>query len=318
MILLGSLALSALFFAQGGTSLAAAWIFDEDAEDVQPARRARRAPTFAATKRWDATGILRKNIFDSAAGPLDQEPKEENANAGPQEEYDPNAPPPPCSGSTKLVGAMVSYHAPEWSYAAIASSAGTALLYRQGGNVDGQEIVAIQPSTVVMRPTSGRLCALAMFQDEEGVARQAPPPTPPPTPGGDTPLLPERPVRPGGIGAAELNEGITKNSDTSFTIQRGLVTRVLENQAEIMRTARIVPQEEGGRVVGVKLYGIRRNSLLGHLGMQNGDMLRTINGFDLTSPDSALEAYARLRSADHLSVALVRRGSPLNLEMNIQ
>ncbi len=38
------------------------------------------------------------------------------------------------------------------------------------------------------------------------------------------------------------------------------------------------------------MYGIRRNSLLGRLGMQNGDVLRTINGFDMTMPYGGMDA----------------------------
>jgi general secretion pathway protein C len=67
----------------------------------------------------------------------------------------------------------------------------------------------------------------------------------------------------------------------------------------------------------VKLYGIRRSSLLGKLGLQNGDMMRTINGFDMSSPDSALEAYTKLRSAGNLSIATVRRGAPVTMEYDI-
>ena len=115
-----------------------------------------------------------------------------------------------------------------------------------------------------------------------------------------------------------MESGITRNSDTSFTVQRQLVDQILENQAELMRTARIIPHEENGRVVGVKMYGIRRNSLLGRLGMQNGDMLRTINGFDMSSPDSALEAYARLRNVDHLTLNVVRRGQATTIDYQIQ
>jgi general secretion pathway protein C len=70
--------------------------------------------------------------------------------------------------------------------------------------------------------------------------------------------------------------------------------------------------------VGVKLYGIRKSSLFGKLGLQNGDLLRTINGFDMGSPDSALEAYAKLRSASNLSLAIVRRGTAVTMEYNIQ
>ena len=115
-----------------------------------------------------------------------------------------------------------------------------------------------------------------------------------------------------------MEAGINRVSDTSFNVQRTFVDQILAHQGELMRTARIIPHEQGGRVVGVKMYGIRRSSLLGKLGLQNGDMLRTINGFDMGSPDSALEAYARLRNADHLSLQVVRRGQPTTIDYSIQ
>ena len=51
---------------------------------------------------------------------------------------------------------------------------------------------------------------------------------------------------------------------------------------------------------------------------ENGDRLQTINGFDMTSPEKALEAYARLRTADHLTVQVNRKGSNTNLDYNIK
>jgi general secretion pathway protein C len=38
----------------------------------------------------------------------------------------------------------------------------------------------------------------------------------------------------------------------------------------------------------------------------------------MSSPDTALEAYARLRSASNLSVAVVRRGQAMNLTYDVQ
>ena len=70
--------------------------------------------------------------------------------------------------------------------------------------------------------------------------------------------------------------------------------------------------------MGLKLYGIRRTSLLGKLGIRNGDMLRTINGFDMTSPDTALEAYSRLRTADALTLAVKRQNKEMTIEYSIQ
>jgi general secretion pathway protein C len=101
-------------------------------------------------------------------------------------------------------------------------------------------------------------------------------------------------------------------------VNRGLVDRLLANQAALMSAARVIPHEEDGRTVGMKIYGIRRSSLLGRLGIQNGDMLRTINGFDLTDPTALLQAYTTLRSADHLSMQVMRRGQPMSMDYQIQ
>ena len=71
-------------------------------------------------------------------------------------------------------------------------------------------------------------------------------------------------------------------------------------------------------MVGIKLYGIRRLTLLGKLGFQNGDLLRSVNGFDLSNPESLLDAYTKLRTLDHVSVVLTRRGEGRTLEYQVQ
>ena len=317
-ITLVTVALTALFLAQGSTRLIAGWVLATDGDDGASGQRA--GPAVRPTPRTpkEATAILQRNIFDSETGDLTRvaaAAPAETANA--PEPQDPDAPPPPCDGSTRLVGALVNERRPELSFAAISGASGTAMLFRPGMSIDGRELVGVQPSRVYLRPTGGNLCELAMFSSEPG----APPPRPANAPSDD-----ERPERviptPGGgegaISQAEMESGINRGSETEYTVARSLVDKLLENQAEIMRTARIIPHEEGGRVVGVKLYGIRRNSLLGRLGIQNGDMLRTINGYDMTSPDSALEAYSRLRSQNHLTISVVRRSQAMTLDYNIQ
>jgi general secretion pathway protein C len=97
-----------------------------------------------------------------------------------------------------------------------------------------------------------------------------------------------------------------------------VVDKILENQAELMKSARIVPESKDGKVVGIRLFGIRPDTLLGTLGLQNGDRLEAINGFNMGSPDKALEAYARLRTAGNLKVDINRRGSPTTINFNIK
>ena len=313
-IVLLTLALCAFFLAQGTTRVLAAELLTPDAVTPKPPgkRFTATSPTFL--RKRDPATILRRNIFDSARGDLTAEPLPEiplGEDGQPVDDWDPNRPPPKCTGKLRLVGSVVSPVAPDWSFAAIAgSSDGKTMLYREGSDVDGSRVLAVHSSSIVMSASTG-VCQLLMFEEEEAGAPRAPVAKKPAAakPGND---------RKAGLSDQELTDGIEKLSDTKFNIQRGLVDKVLANQGSLMKSARVIPHEENGRVVGVKLYGIRRNSLLGRLGVRNGDMLRTINGFDMTSPDTALEAYSRLRSADKLTLAVKRQNKEITIDYNIE
>jgi general secretion pathway protein C len=97
-----------------------------------------------------------------------------------------------------------------------------------------------------------------------------------------------------------------------------VVDKILENQAELMKSARIVPETKDGKVLGIRMFGIRPDTLLGTLGLQNGDRLEAINGFNMGSPEKALEAYARLRTAQNLDVNVNRRGVPVAIAFHIK
>lgn len=320
-IVFATLGLCALFLAQGTTALLAGALLGLDPTVVEQAstRRPRGAGATDVGTRADATNILRRNIFDSETGDLLAVPTEEEPVEQEEEVViDPDAPPPPCEGSVRLVGSLVNARYPEWSFAAITGPAGKALLYRAGMSIEGRQLLAVGSSMVFLRPSDGGVCSLAMFDPTAPDRAERPQPTPSPAAVVRRSRNRNDEEDEGGISSAELEQGINRVSDTEFTVARGLVDQLLENQAELMRTARIIPHQENGRTVGVKLYGIRRNSLLGRLGLQNGDMLRTINGYDMTSPDSALEAYSRLRGANNLTVSVVRRGQAMNIDYNIQ
>lgn len=323
-ILFGTIALTALLFAQGTTRLVAESLLEVEPHTSAPPSSGTAAlgagVSAAPGHTRDKTRILRRNIFDSATGPLDgtrvADVVPSDVPPPPPVPVDPNAPPPPCDGSMRLVAAVVSPRSPDQSLAAITNAAGKVLLYRPGMQVDGREVVEVRSEEVRLRPSAGALCALNMFSS--GIRTATAPAAVAVAPAAEAVVTAEPGGAEGAIAAADLDRGIQRVSDTEFGISRSLVDRVLENRGALMRTARVVPHEVGGRVVGVKLYGIRRNSLLGRVGIENGDVLRSINGYDMSDPNSALEAYARLRSADHLTLAVERRGTPMSLNYNIR
>lgn len=273
--------------------------------------KADEVETFATPKSRDATQILKRNIFDSTQGRLDLETAPTTPEEAPivSETYEFGKPYNRCDGQTKLVASFYMPSRPEASVVALSGSAGS-LIYANTMQVDGKEIVGIEPQRVVLRQ-NGSLCQLGMFAvgtetqvAENTVEAKTEPETTPsaePTQGGFT--------------TAELDSNISQNSPNNYSVNRSLINRLLQNQGELMRMARVVP-EEGGK--GVKIYGVRPNSLLTRLGVKNRDVLKSINGYDMGSPTAALEAYAKLQSSDHITLSVVRDGATVNMDYSIR
>jgi general secretion pathway protein C len=322
-IVLSTLALSALFLARGTTSLVAGMLFPIEAATASGDSGDGKLKKAPGTDPPDIHAILKRNAFDPTTGSL-WPPKPAEVPVDPEgpgevvaEELDPNKLPPACDQTVKLIASVYSERTPEWSFASLSNGTTPPLLYREGSQVADREVVSIYPSAVYMRQNNGKLCSLTLFVDPNAQAAITPNAPPPVAPAAE-PVAAAAPA-PGGTTSseAELDAAISKVSDTQYTVKRAFVDKLLGNQAELMRAARIVPHEENGQVVGVKLYGIRRNSLLGKLGIQNGDLLKNINGMNMGSPDSALEAYSKLRSATDLNVAVTRRGQDMSLGFGI-
>ena len=318
LVILLTLAVCALFTARGTTNLLAAKLLPLDGS-AGGGGEGEAEGALPGDEVPDMMAILKRNIFDPSTGPLPKpdapEPVAGDDDVAP-EELAPGQMPPPCDGAVKLVASVHSERAPQWSFATLDVGAGDPMLYREGAKVEGKEVAGIYPKAIFLREGNGRLCSVTMFVADKGKKSGAKRPKRPREEPDEAPKPPKR--RAGKMPIEELEQNIQKVSDTKYNVNRSLIDKVLANQAELMRSARIVPHEQNGQVVGVKLYGIRRKSLLGQLGLQNGDLLKTINGYDMSSPDAALEAYTRLRSAGDLTVSVTRRGRAMNLEYQVQ
>jgi general secretion pathway protein C len=77
------------------------------------------------------------------------------------------------------------------------------------------------------------------------------------------------------------------------------------------RSARIVPLQVGDQVVGVKVFGIRKDSLFDELGLQNGDLVRAVDGKSLANPQVALDVAEYLPTAKRVSLAITRAGTDM-------
>ena len=334
VIPLGALVPCAYFAARGTNDLVAARLFAADTDSLARALPGSAAIAAASEPEAnhhvrDRAAIIHRNIFDSDAGCLD-------CDAGPPADAapEPGAAPPaeepllppeacypappgdgqvrpgPCETTAKIVGAVESDDI-LWSFVLVQTAPnGPAMPYRFGSTLDGRSVGMVSwcqslGAYALLRPPGGQRCFLA---------QNMPPRAAPAAPA--APVASATPSEGGALGG--VLEGIERVSANEFNVRRSTVDRILESQAELMRTTRIMPVDQGGRVIGVQLFGVRGNSLLGRLGMQNGDVLNRINGLDIGSPDRALEAYSRLRTSDNLQVSVTRNGQPVNIDFHIR
>ncbi len=316
VVILGLLALAAYFQASGVSQFAGSRLTVEAKDIAAPPPAAKvppgsRRPSGPRTsERKSAKPIIDRNPFDSVTGPLTQVDAGPDSGGGADEPVDFSNPyaAPGCDDSIKLLIVAASED-PAWSMAALGGNVteGKTQMRRIGDTFGSKRIWYIAWDRVWLHG-GGDLCQVTMFTPEVKPAAKAKKPTKKPT---KKRRRGPRTVPP------DIADKIQKVSPTEFNVDRSVVDQIMENQAELMRSARIVPEQKDGKVVGVRLFGVRPDTLLGTLGLQNGDRLETINGFNMASPEKALEAYARLRTADHLTVTVNRRGKPMNIDFNI-
>jgi general secretion pathway protein C len=115
-----------------------------------------------------------------------------------------------------------------------------------------------------------------------------------------------------------LTAGIKRIDEQHYQIERSTVNSALANLNDLAMQARVVPSFKNGQANGFKLFSIRPDSLYSKIGVQNGDVVQRINGFDMNSPDKALEAYTKLRSAPSLDLQIERNGQTLTYHYAIQ
>lgn len=313
-VVLAFVALAAYFQAVGVTQLLGAAISSPGLGPL-PSRTASLATPGSTTAPRSAEALVKRNPFDSVTGPLDAVPPPvPELTKSPIDNSDPLAA-PACDSPTVFI--VTESFDPQWSVAALqAPGEPRPRMHRVGDDVGGKKVEFIgynprENTPSVWLSSGGTLCQAMLFKTQPvlpaaAVAAAPPPPSPPPTSNGPSPV------------PADIASKIQKVSDTEFNIDRSVVDKILENQAELMKSARIVPETKDGKVLGIRLFGIRPDTLLGTLGLQNGDRLESINGFNMGSPEKALEAYARLRTASQLDVSVNRRGATVAITHHIK
>lgn len=112
-------------------------------------------------------------------------------------------------------------------------------------------------------------------------------------------------------------EGVRQVADNRYDIEKNVIDSTLSNLNQIATQARIVPSFKNGVANGFKLFSIQPGSLYASIGIENGDVIQRVNGYEINSPEKALELYQKLRESTHVTIELERGGQIIRKEYNI-
>lgn len=182
--------------------------------------------------------------------------------------------------------------------------------YRVGERIPGGGPIVVIRHQSLDFDNGGRVERLLLGEAQPPAIAANPPVAPP---------APTTPTSPAGDAlAAELEAGIRKVDDTTFEVTRSLIDRALANPVAFIKGGRAAPAMVDGKPVGFRLFAVRSGSALARLGLASGDTLTAINGFELTSMDATMNAYAKLREATSLELSIDRKGKPATLRYAIR
>lgn len=116
--------------------------------------------------------------------------------------------------------------------------------------------------------------------------------------------------------------GVKKIDDTHYEIDHTLIEKVVEDPMAFAKGARVVPGVRDGAPFGFKMFKIDPVGIFAAMGLRDGDVLVSFDGFDLSTADKALEAYTKLRelakSGATFTLKLERSGSPLTVSYKVR
>jgi type II secretion system protein C len=268
---------------QGGAAAPAA---EAPVSEYEPAGPAKRATALA-----DYRPIWQRDIFNTA--------REEEGGGGedivlediPEAEKD--------IGLT-LLGTVVTDESRR-NYAIIVEKKNKEqLLYHEGDQAGEATIKKILRNSVIIATDRGDE-KLIMETPESGPARRMP-----------YRALGPRPVQRTTVARAPARSPVT------FRVKRDEVLASISGVDQLLEETRVTPYMRGGQPEGFRIMGLNSRSPLARMGLRNGDVIRAVNGNDVSGPDQAPDFFQSLLDGSEIDIQILRRGRPWQVKIDMQ
>ena len=114
------------------------------------------------------------------------------------------------------------------------------------------------------------------------------------------------------------NEVKAATATEQGVIDRDLVNRMLMNPFDEMKRFRLRPKFEGAQASGIEVQWLDKESILTKLGVEQGDVLQSVNGIPIRNMGDVANAINSLMGGSRFDVQVVRGGAEMPLSYTVK
>ena len=117
---------------------------------------------------------------------------------------------------------------------------------------------------------------------------------------------------------APLAESSGEIEEVTIPIAKDVLQNSMNDLNDLMTQVRVRPYFRRGKPEGLIVSQIKSGSVFAKLGLMNGDIIASVNGKQMSSPEEAFQFYNSLKSGKAVSIEITRRGKKKMFTYDIQ
>ena len=273
--------------------------------------------------------ISERSLFNAHPAPPPPPPPPAVAIAPPIPQAQPTPPPPPPPPppeppppDLKVVGTAVVEGGK--SFALIAAGQDMRVVREKEEVVPGAVLTEVRSDRILVS-WRGKIEEYPLFEERRLARPAAPSPAAPVARGRLRPAPPRAPEpspapvqTPPPDTQSAGQESVRQVSEDKWLLATQEVDQLRSNMSSLMTQIRVVPNFTDGQPDGFKVFAIRPGSIFARIGLQNGDVIKRINGLEIQGPEQAFAAYQQLAAETNIQIDLVRRSENKTLTYEIR
>jgi len=111
---------------------------------------------------------------------------------------------------------------------------------------------------------------------------------------------------------------IQKLGPGKYAVSRAEVQQTMENPAEFFSQMRALPHFVNGKTDGFSISNVSPGSVFEQIGLQNGDLLTSIQGQPVTNPMQAMGLLQAVKTSSAIDLTVNRGGSPTSVHLDLR